>query len=228
MKTSKRGPKTRDQNRALLLSLSLDARLRGGTLLLLLLHHRPALLLLLLLRLVFTRLLSRSVCLCLSAAADSVLKTLYTGRATRWAFFFVEIRLIVVGNWLHLKQKECLSASALSSCLCGLYPNNHGAVVARFCLAQALVGMCSSVRCQIRFSRRLFVSFNWTNGCPLPSICGTQCPPPRFQGFRLQQSCTSGTLLDFTHFTLLVFNILFDRAAGCFAKSIFLLLWNIL
>ncbi len=65
------------------LSLSPDARLRGGTLLLLLLHHRRALLLLLLLRLVFTRLLSRSVCLCLSAAADSVLKTLYTGRATR-------------------------------------------------------------------------------------------------------------------------------------------------
>jgi hypothetical protein len=64
-------------------SLSPDARLRGGTLLLLLLHHRRALLLLLLLRLVFTRLLSRSVCLCLSAAADSVLKTLYTGRATR-------------------------------------------------------------------------------------------------------------------------------------------------
>jgi hypothetical protein len=54
MKTSKRGPKTRDQNRALLLSP--DARLRGGTLLLLLLLHRRALLLLLL-RLVFTRLL---------------------------------------------------------------------------------------------------------------------------------------------------------------------------
>jgi hypothetical protein len=53
-------------------------------------------------------------------------------------------------------------------------------------------------------------------------------PPPPLSGFHLQQSCTSGTLQDFTYFTLLVFNLLFARAAGCFAKSIFLLLWNIL
>lgn len=87
----KRGTKTEP-----FFSLSPDARLRGGTLLLLLHHLRALLLLLLLLlRLVFTRLLSRSVCLCLSAAADSVLKTLYTGRATRWAFFLVEIRLML-------------------------------------------------------------------------------------------------------------------------------------
>lgn len=171
MKTWKRGPKTRDQNRALLLSP--NARLRGGTPLLLLHHRRALLSWLLLLRLVFTRLLSRSVCLCLSAACWLGLENSVHRSCYKVSFFFRRNSFDVVGNWLHLKQKECLSASTLSSCLCGLYPNNHGAVVARFCLAQALVGMCSSVRCQIRDSLRLFASFNWTNGCPLPSICGT-------------------------------------------------------
>ncbi len=89
------------------LSLSPDARLRGGTLLLLLLllHHRRALLLLL----AASRLHAPSlkiclplcVCCCWLGLENPVHRSCY-----KVSFFFRWNSFDVVGNWLHLKQKR--------------------------------------------------------------------------------------------------------------------------